>query len=561
MIISNIVTKNSMRDVQSETLKTLKDALIQSFGPMGSNTTIAVNGKLTQYSKDGHTILSKIHFPNAIEASVKQDLEDITRHVVKNIGDGTTSSVILSQIIFEKLKEKESGVRPYHLIKSFKDAVKVIKDEIESKKQEFTSQTAYDITYISTNGNEEVANIIKEIYDKYGKDVFIDVTTSTTNESYLKSYDGMTLETGYSDVAYINDKKKGVCNIRSPRVYQFEDPIDTPEMMSLFNTIIERNIMNGYMNGNIDQVVPTVVLAPTISRDMTSYMSRLIEFMYQFEDEATKPPFLLITNIYNREQFVDIARMCGCKPIKKYISKQQQDADIEKGLAATPETVCDFAGSADIVESDLNKTKFVNPKLMHDENGELSVEFNNLIDFLESELAKAIEEGADVNITGTLKRRINSLKANMVEYVVGGVSASDRDSLRDLVEDSVLNCRNAARFGVGYGANFEAFRAANKYKNNGEMFEILYDAYRELVKTLYATAIVEETEIERLLNESLEVKGMPVNLMTYEFDGKVLCSITTDIVVLDAISQIVTLMFTSNQFLTPSAVENRYLIK
>ncbi len=560
MILSNIVKQETMRKVQSETLLELKNALIQSFGPMGSNSTIAVNGKLTQYSKDGHTILSKIHFPYSIESTVKQDLEDITRHVVKNIGDGTTSSVILSQILFEKLKDKEAGKRPYFLVKEFKDAVKVIKDEIESKKQEFTSQTAYDITYISTNGNEEVSNIIKDIYDQYGKDVFIDVSISNTTESYLKTYDGMTLETGYSDVAYINDKKKGVCTIRSPKIYQFEDPIDTPEMMALFNAIIEQNIMNGYMANNVEAVVPTVVLAPTLSRDMSSYMSKLIEFMYQFKDETTKPPFLLITNIYNREQFVDISRMCGCKPIKKYINKDQQDADIEKGLAATPQTICNFAGTADIVESDLNKTKFVNPKLMHDENGDLSIEFKNLVDFLEAELAKAYEEAADANVTGTLKRRINSLKANMVEYLVGGVSMSDRDSLRDLVEDSVLNCRNAAKYGVGYGANFEAFRAAVKHKSKGEMFELLYDAYKELIETLYATAIVDEKEIEERVKESLE-KDMPINLMTFEFDGKVLCSITTDMVVLDAISQIITLMFTSNQFLTPSAVENKYLLK
>lgn len=560
MIISNIVNQEKMREVQSETLLALKNALIHSFGPMGSNSIIAVNGALTQYSKDGHTILSKIHFPNSIESTVRQDLEDITRHVVKNIGDGTTSSVILSQILFEKLKEKETGKRPYFLVKEFKDAVKVIKEEIETRKQEFTSQTAYDITYISTNGNEEVSNIIKDIYEKYGKDVFIDVSISNTTESYLKTYDGMTLETGYSDVAYINDKKKGVCSIRSPKVYQFEDPIDTPEMMSLFNAIIEQNIMNGYMTNNLDSVIPTVILAPTLSRDMSSYMSKLIEFMYQFKDETTKPPFLLITNIYNRDQFVDISRMCGCKPIKKYINKDQQDADIEKGLAATPQTVCSFAGTADIVESDLNKTKFVNPKLMHDENGELSIEFKNLIDFLEAELAKAYEEAADANVTGGLKRRINSLKANMVEYLVGGVSMSDRDSLRDLVEDSVLNCRNAARYGVGYGANFEAFRAAVKHKSDGEMFEVLYNAYKELVETLYATAIVDEKEVEEKINESLE-KDMPINLRSFEFDGKVLCSITTDMVVLDAISQIVTLMFTSNQFLTPSAIENKYLMK
>ena len=559
MMISNIVTKEKMREIQSETLGALKGSLINSFGPMGSNTIIAQDGALTKYSKDGHTILSHVDFPNVIERSVKSDLEDITRHIVKNIGDGTTSSVILSSILFEKFKELEAGRRPYFLIKEFKDAVTEIKKEIETRKQEFTSQTAYDITFISTNGNEEVSQIMKDIYDQFGKDVFIDVSISNTTDSYLKTYDGMTLETGYSDVAYINDKKKGVCSLRGPQVYQFEDPIDTPEMMVLFNAIIEKNIMNPY-KGMGGAPIPTVILAPTLSRDMGSYMAELIEFMYRFKDETTKPPFLLVTNIYQREQFSDIARMCGCKPIKKYINADQQKVDIENGLAATPETVTNFAGSADIVESDLNKTKFVNPKLMHDENGELTIEFSNLVDFLEAELEKAYEENETANVIGTLKRRINSLKANMVEYLVGGVSMSDRDSLRDLVEDSVLNCRAAARHGVGYGANFEALLAAYKLRNKSDMHKMLFEAYEELVQTLYATVEIDEAKVENTVKLSIE-KGMPINLRTLEFDGKVLCSITTDMVVLDAISQIITLMFTSNQFLTPTAAHNKYLMK
>lgn len=560
MIISNVVNKNTMREIQSDTLNVLKDSLMNSFGPMGSNTIIYKDNMLTKYSKDGHTILSNIQFQDVIEKSVKADLEDITRHIVKNIGDGTTSSVILSSIIFEKLKniEAKGNVRPYHIIKEFKNAVNDLKEEISSCAQEFTSQTAYDITYISTNGNEEVSENIRKIYETYGKDVFVDVSISNTNESYLKTYDGMTLEIGYSDTAYINDSKKGVCNLRSPQIFSFEDPIDTPEMIQLFDAIVQQNIMNAYQ-GLSDRPIPTVILAPTLSRDMSSYMSKLIEFMYRFEDETTKPPFLLITNIHQREQFSDISRLCGCKPIKKYINADQQKLDIEQGLAATPETVLSFAGKADIVESDLSKTKFVNPKLMHDENGELSTMFNTLVNFLESELNKAYEENEDVQFTGTLKRRINSLKANMVEYLVGGVSASDRDSLRDLVEDSVLNCRAAARHGVGYGANFEGLRAAYKFKDKGETYRIIYEAYKELVSILYSTSMSEDKVNEAVL-DSLAI-GKPCNLRTEEFDGKVLCSITTDSVILDAISQIITLMFTSNQFLTPTPVHNKYLIK
>lgn len=556
MIISNIVKKERMREVQSETLGILKEALVNSFGPMGSNTIISKENMLTKYTKDGHSILKDIVFQNVIERSVKSDLEDITRHIVKNIGDGTTSAVILSSIIFEKLKELEADSSPYQIIRDFKNAVNLIKEEILNHSQEFTPEKAYRISLISTNGNEEVARNIKHIYEKFGSSVFVDVSISNTTDSYIKEYDGMTLNTGYSDNAYINDEKKGVCSLRKPSIYMFEDPIDTPEMFSQLMTIIEENIMKFYRQQS-SELKPTVIMAPMISRDMGSYITQVAEFLFKFKPEE-KPPLLIITNTYQKEELSDIGRMCGCKPIKKYINAEQQQKDVEIGLAPTLETITSFCGSADIVEADALKTKFVNPELMFDENGELSETFNTLVKFLQVGLQKAIEANEDNNVTGLIKRRINSLKANMVEYLVGGVSMSDRDAIRDLVEDSVLNCRAAANNGVGFGANFEGLRASTKISDTNKMCEIISSAYIELVTILYSTCCSED-EAELLVKESLE-KGMPINLKTNEFDGNVLCSITSDIIILDAIAQIVSLMFTSNQFLCPTPAHNKYLM-
>mgnify|MGYP004535861099 CR=1 FL=1 len=554
MIISNVVKKEKMREIQSKTLEILKDVLLNSFGPMGSNTIIAKNNMLTKYSKDGKTILENVVFQNIIENSVKSDLEDITRHVVKNVGDGTTSAVILSHIIFEKLKDIEDTTTPYEIIKEFKQAVNNIIKEIENNAKEFNSDKAYEIAYISTNGNEEVSNNIKNIYDTYGNDVFIDVSISSTPESYLKVYDGMTLTTGYSDTAYINDAKKGSCRIRKPRVYHFTDPVDTVEMFSFLNTIIEKNIMIPYQYNK--EVIPTVILAPRISRDMSSYITKVAEFMFKFEDETQKPPLLIVTNIHQEEQLLDISRLCGCKPIKKYIDFKQQEIDVENGLAPNLETVTEFYGSCDIVEADTLKTKFVNPKHMKDENGEFSETFKTLLSFLEAELEKCIEANENNSVTGRLKRRINSLKANMVEYFVGGVSMSDRDSVRDLVEDAVLNCRSASRNGVGYGANFEGLLASNKLAEKSNIYEIIYMSYVELVSLLYSTANIDNSL--KIVDKSLEL-GKPYNIKTKEFDNKVICSIETDIVVLGAISQIISLMFTSNQFICESPIQNRYL--
>ena len=558
-VFSNVVKESKLREVQLATLKLVKEVLSNSFGPMGSNTVIKKDNVATQYTKDGHTILSNLHLNGSIESTVVDELCDLTRHIVKEVGDGTTSAVILSSLIFEKLCEmKTEGMLPADIIKNFQDRVDLICEKIKANGKSATIDDIYNIALISTNNNIEVAQNIKTIYEEYGLDVFIDVGISNTQDNLVKAYDGMTLETGYSDSCYVNNKD-GSSRIRNARIYVFEDPIDTPEMIGLFESIVYSNIY-GPMSGDerFTEVIPTVVMAPKLTRDLTTYMDRLVEFMYKAPID-NRPPFLLITNIYQVDQFMDIAMLCKAKLIKKYIDPNLQQRDIENGSAPTPETVASFYGMADLVEADAIKTKFINPLGMYKDESktEYSDTFNALLNQLEAELKVAYENNEDANVTGTLKRRINSLKANMVDFLIGGVTVADRDALRDLVEDAVLCCRSAVKNGVGYGANYEAFKVLSELYDGKDVFlSTLYQSYSEIECLLYSSIGLDDVDVDRSLNE-----GCPINLRTKEYDHKVLTSISSDITILETISKIVTLMFTSNQFLVQTPLDNKYMDK
>ena len=74
--------------------------------------------------------------------------------------------------------------------------------------------------------------------------------------------------------------------------------------------------------------------------------------------------------------------------------------------------------------------------------------------------------------------------------------------------------------------------------------------------TVYSDTDMAESAIIKSLD-----KGMPLNLATGEFDGKVLCSIETDVAILEAISKVIMVMFTANQALLESPMNNVYLNK
>lgn len=578
--LSNIVSKNTLREVQEETMDIIANALKQSYGPNGSTTVIRMSmdekdtGR-TEYTKDGHKILGSIRFNKPIELSIVDDLRDITRNTVKKVGDGTTSAVLLSNYIFKELLQlhrnslrsigndkSEYKYSEKQIVDTLQNVSKKIFDIIEGYKQEPTLDLIYNIAYTSTDGNTEVATHIRDLYEEFGNEVYIDIKPSNTTESMIKTFEGLTIDQGYFNSNFINNTEDSTCRIKNAKIYIFEDAIDTPEMMGFFGKIITDNIIKPLQNKSYD-FVPTVVFSTAYGGDVRSAMDQVLNQLGQF-DPSTKPPLLLVTNIHREEFLFDLAKLSGARTIKKYIDPNMQKIDIEQGLAPTPDTVHVFAGEAEEVVADVKSTKIINPKDMFDKDGNKSDVFNNLIKSLKSELSKYEDTKEDLTKINIMKRRIKSLESCMVEYYVGGISHTDRNALIDSIEDAVLNCRSAAEYGVGFGANFNAIKALHKLINEDiSMFteleymviKVLYDAYREVYDLIYINEEILGTV--NLVIDSIE-KDSPYNIRTKQFDKLVLSSIQSDIVILDAIVKIVGLMFKSNQYILASPNLNTY---
>lgn len=565
-IYSNIVPENKVREVQKETLSIISDALCKSFGPKGSSTAFVKNidpkgvNIAAEHTKDGHTIIKNIQFLHPIERSVQDLLTDLTRYVVKEVGDGTTSAIILCKTMFDKLCDANIIIKnsPADTLNKINTIVKEVSERIIAKGRECTLDDIYDIALISTNNNEDIAGSIKVIYEKYGMDVFIDVGISTEVSNIVKEYDGMTLDSGFTDICFINNKQDNCSYIRNPRIYCFNDPIDTPEMTAMVETIINNNILRAYKPQTVYEPIPTVIFCKQISPDTASYFEKIVQLMNSVEGV----PLLIVSDIHQDYLYEDIAKMVGAPFIKKYLNLEMQLADQEKGLAPTMETICDFYGTAELVQADDAKTKIIRPAKMFNEDGSYSDEYNAMLSYLKTQIEKCKNEDAGVEATARAKRRYNCFKGNMVDFLIGGITLSDRNNLKAAVEDAVLNCKSAALNGVGYGANFMAFSVLTDMKNepmySGDaVVGILYDAYKMLLKILYGKSYNAE-EVDNILESCIQ-RGCPLNIRTNEYDESVLSSIRSDVVILETISKILSLMFITNQYLVQTPAHNVYI--
>ena len=578
--LSNLVENKALKNVQLQTLEKINDVISKTAGPFGSYTMIMHQDRLTEYTKDGHKVLSNLKFFRPLEMAVHDELLGITEHVIKKVGDGTTTAVQLSYYIYKQLCEntdkwREQGITPYQIISEFQSVVKELSNYIENDGKELDLEDIKQICLISTNGNEMVAEDISKIYEQFGKDVFIQIGTSNTESSILKTYDGIILNKGFASPSFINTNNNTV-EIHNPRIYYFSDPVDTPEMIQLFMTIFTDNIYTPYMKHDPSGMIPTVIIVPSISQDQANALNDIDKLFYQYDEASMrdqKPPFCIITGINDRvDNIGDITTLCGCPIIKKYINPDVREEDIAKGVAPNMENVTEFYGTCDLITIDMDKTKIVNPKLMFDKEAPInedgsrpfSLIYNSLVSFLKSQIDIESQDKNNINAITRLKKRLHSLTANFVEYLVGGVSAADRDNVRDLVEDAVLNCRSAAEYGVGYGAGFEGLSASSEmYMHMGEglrdeIRDIVYNAYFEVMKNLYMT-IMNEEEAINLVEETLAC-GKVYNIREKSFDGnQVYTSIETDIAILEAISRIITIMYTTNQAMLIDPTQNVYI--
>ena len=566
-MITNVVNKDTLHKIQNDVLQRLSDILANSFGPMGSNTCVKKENAFNIYTKDGHTILKNIYFHGIIEQSIKDDVESITRHIVKTVGDGTTSAVMLSAEIYTAIMDisKEYNKPPVEILNAFKSIIDEICANIKCSGHKATPKDIYDISMISTNGNEFISNTIKDIYNDYGMEVFIDVSASTDGDTVVKSYDGMTLNTGFSDPCFVTNKNNEAV-LDHPRIYFFQHPIDTKEMAVLFDAIVTKNLIQPYsklVKGQEATLIPTVIITPKLSQDLSAIMGSVTNLMSQ-QDMANKLPFLVIEGYHQTDEVADICLLCNGKGIRKYIDPEILKHDVETGDAPTPDTIQDFCGTCDQVVATNSKTSFINPVDMKNPDGSFSTVYNNLLSYLESGLKNAQNNGEDARVIGTFKRRIHALKSNLVELMIGGISQSDRDALRDLVEDAVLNCRSAATYGVGFGANFMAYSAIRKFRSHADnmtkdIVDSLKVGYEYIIGKLYENTSFSFNKTDEEICNTLIEYGCPFNIRTQSFDGIVSSSIESDIIILETVSKIIGLMATCNQFIVPSPMHNVYV--
>ena len=191
-------------------------AVGSTLGPKGRPVLIEDQPGHPKLTKDGVTVAKFLELSDTEENLGARLVAQAAQATVSAAGDGTTTSTVLANAIVEAGRKGEVSV---DFIKGIEEAAKAVVDHLEETKCELTDEQIYNIAYISTNNDEELAGVIRDAFVQSGSDGIVDAQYSPiAKETSLEVKNGSYIAAGYTHQHFITNAKHRTCELENPFV-------------------------------------------------------------------------------------------------------------------------------------------------------------------------------------------------------------------------------------------------------------------------------------------------------------------------------------------------------
>ena len=184
----------------------LADAVKITLGPRGRNVVLDKKFGPPQVCSDGVTIAKEIELPDAFENMGAQLLKEAATKTNDAAGDGTTTSIVLSQaIIHEGFKNVTAGSNPMAIKRGIEHAVARIVTELQGMSHPVeTRERIGQVASLSAH-EDAIGETIAEAMEKVGKDGVITVEESRGLTDEIEYVEGMQVDRGYTSPYFITN--------------------------------------------------------------------------------------------------------------------------------------------------------------------------------------------------------------------------------------------------------------------------------------------------------------------------------------------------------------------
>ena len=197
-----------------EMLKAGADALANAvkvtLGPKGRNVVIDKKFGAPKITKDGVSVAKEIELEDAFENAGAQLVKSVASKTGDDAGDGTTTATVLAQaILSEGMKNVAAGANPLDVKRGIDKAVAKVVESIKEQAEQVEDN--YDkieqVATVSANNDPEIGKLIADGMRAVSVNGVITIEDGKTNETLLKTVEGMQFDRGYLSPYFVTDSK------------------------------------------------------------------------------------------------------------------------------------------------------------------------------------------------------------------------------------------------------------------------------------------------------------------------------------------------------------------
>lgn len=402
----------------------LADAVKVTLGPRGRNVIIEREGT-PHITKDGVTVAKSIEFSDSTMNLGAQIIKEASQQTADNAGDGTTTSTVLAQHIFnEGMKAVESGANPIELYRGMQIGVKDVVDFLVKNVSVNvkTNEAIKNIATISANGDDEIGGIIAEAIHQVGNDGVVTVEEGNSSETTLEIVEGLEFDRGYLSHFFMNNQSKLACILEEPNILLYDGRIS---QMDDIVGILEKSSMSN---------TPIVIIAHEVEGEALAAMV-VNSARGTLKCLAVKAPGF---GGERAEIMKDMAALTGATMITSEMGLTLEDVTEE------------HLGSCDRVVSEKSKTAIIGG------HGE-SEDIENRITIIKAEKEKTDSDFEK----DKLQTRLSKLSGGVAVIKVGAESEVELKEKKDRVDDAILSTKAALEEGIVPGGGVALIHSKN----------------------------------------------------------------------------------------------------
>lgn len=203
-----------------EGAEVLYKAVKSTMGPSGNNVIID-NGQTAPFiTKDGVTVAKSIRLRSKIPSIGAELIKEIAGKTNENVGDGTTTSVVLGySLLFQGNKVISAGHSAVEVKRGMDLATsKVIEWLKEHATQVNDPEQIVNVGTISANGDRSIGELLSEAISKVGQDGIITIEPAKSVKTTLDVVEGLQFESGFVSPYFVTNQEKLTAELNDPFV-------------------------------------------------------------------------------------------------------------------------------------------------------------------------------------------------------------------------------------------------------------------------------------------------------------------------------------------------------